>query len=176
MAEIIKNTVKYDHFFDQNTKRHRINGVQSVLHCHHYTALYTQLALDAGETDLLKDCMREVIRKVLDKYFADNPEIDSIQEKINIACQYYALVGLGSVKVHFIGRYSGKVELLSSHTDDGWIKKWGKFDKPVNYITAGFIEAMFESVLNMPAKAFNAIEIQSIVMGADTSIFNISRR
>jgi len=176
MATVVKNIVKYDHFFDQKTKRHQINGIQSVLHCHHYTSLYTQLALDAGEEILLKDCSREALREVLDKYFADNHNIVTTQDKIEIACQYYSLVGLGSMKVVFLGDYSGKVEVLSSHTDDGWMKKWGEYDKPVNYITAGFIEAMFESVLDKPAGSFNAIETQSIVMGADISIFKITRR
>jgi hypothetical protein len=132
--------------------------------------------MDAGETELLKDCARESMRDVLDKYFADNPEIATVQEKIEIACQYYALLGLGTMKVNFLGDYSGEVELLSSHTDDGWMKKWGKLDKPVNYITAGFIEAIFESVLDKPTRSFNAVETKSIVMGADSSTFKISRR
>ncbi len=175
MATVIRNTVKYDHCFVRNTKRHLINGIQSVLHCHHYTALYTQLALDAGETELLKACARESMRQVLDKYFSDNPQIASVQEKIEIACQYYALVGLGTMRVNFLGDFSGEVELLSSHTDDGWIKKWGVYDKPVNYISAGFIEAMFESVLKMPERSFNAVETQSIVTGDQTSVFKITR-
>ncbi|MBN1593412.1 MAG: hypothetical protein JW941_09240 [Candidatus Coatesbacteria bacterium] len=176
MANMIKNTVKYDHFFDEGTKRHKINGIQSVLHCHHYTSLYTQLAIDAGETGLLTECARDAVRDILDNYFAANPEVDSIQKKIEIACQYYALVGLGTMKVHFLGDYSGSVEVLSSHTDDGWMKKWGQYDRPVNYISAGFIEAMFEAVLGLPAGAFLAKETQSIVMGAKTSLFNVTRR
>lgn len=176
MATVIKNTVKYNHTFSRKTKRHQINGLQSVLHCHHYTSLYTQLAIDADEAELLKECARESIREVLDKYFADNPEIKTVQEKVEIACQYYALVGLGIMKVNSLGDYSGEVELISSHTDSGWMKKWGEFDKPVNHITAGFIEAIFESVLNKPARSFNAVETRSIVMGADTSVFKIVRR
>lgn len=176
MAEIIKNKVKYNHYFDKKSKRHYLNGQQVVFHCHHFTALYTQLAIDAGETELLKDCSREAFRTLLDSYFAENPQIATIQDKIEIACQYYALLGLGTMKVKFIGDFSGKVEVSSSHLDSGWIKKWGNYDKPINYITGGFIEAMFESVLNLPAKSFNAIETQSIVMGSETSTFIISRR
>lgn len=176
MAAIIENTVKYNHFFDRKTKRHQINGVESVMHCHHFTSLYTQLALDAGETALLQDCARESIRTILDKYFADNPEVTTIQAKIEIACQYYALLGLGKMTVNFLGDYSGEVELLASHIDNGWMKKWGQYDRPVNYITAGFIEAMCESVLGMPAKSFNVEEAQSIVMGDEISTFKIVRR
>lgn len=176
MAIVTKNEVKYNHYFDRQTKRHSINGVQSVLHCHHYTTLYAQLALDAGETDLLKDCARESFREMLDSYFNDNPEINTVQAKIEIACQYYALLGLGKMVVHFLGTESGEVELLSSHTDSGWIKKWGEYDKPVNYMSGGYIEAMCELVLNLAPKSFNATETQSIVMGSETSKFKVTRR
>jgi hypothetical protein len=134
------------------------------------------LAVDAGETDLLKESSREIFRDVLDKYFNENPETDILQSKIEIGCQYYSLLGLGTMKVIFLGDDHGRVEVPSSHTDSGWIKKWGKYDKPVNYITAGYIEALFESVLNTPQKTFAAEEIQSIVMGADISKFKVSRR
>lgn len=176
MAIVIKNEVKYEHTFDPATKRHHINGHQSVFHCHHYTALYSQLAVDAGETELLKECARESFRTVLDTYFEENPEISTIHEMVEIACQYYALVGLGKMTVTFLGENSGEVMLQSSHTDTGWIKKWGKYDKPVNYITAGYIEALFESVLSLPARSFHANEMQSIVMGEDTSVFKVTRR
>lgn len=176
MAIVTKNEVKYNHYFDRQSKRHSINGVQSVLHCHHYTSLYTQLAMDAGETELLKECARESFREVLDSYFVDNPEVDTVPSKIEIACQYYALLGLGKMAVHFLGTESGEVELLSSHTDSGWMKKWGQYDKPVNYITAGYIEALFESVQCIAPRSFNAIETQSIVMGSETSQFKVTRR
>lgn len=176
MPTVVKNTVKYNHHFDRSTKRHFINGIQSVFHCHHYTSLYTQLAIDAGETELLRECARESFRNVLDTYFEKNPDIESIQDKIDIGCQYYSLVGLGEMKVDFLGNYSGKVEVTSSHTDDGWMKKWGTYDKPVNYITAGFIEALYESVLELPQGSFEATEKQSIVMGAENSVFDVTRR
>jgi hypothetical protein len=176
MATVKKNEINYKHYFDRSTKRHRINGIQSVLHCHHYTSLYTQLAIDAGETGLLKECARDSFRKVLDTYFADNPGINTIQAKVEIGSQYYSLLGLGKMVIKFLGDFSGEVELLNSHTDDGWIKKWQKYDKPVNYITAGFIEALFESVLGMPERSFETVEIQSIVMGAKTSVFKVARR
>ncbi len=176
MATIVKNEIKYNHTFDAKTKRHYVNGLQSVLHCHHYMTLYLQLALDANETELLKDCARDSFRQILDNYSVGNPEIGTIKEKIEIGCQYYALLGLGKMVVKFLGSESGEVELLSSHTDEGWKRKWGQNDKPVNYVTAGYIEAMFESVLNLSPKSFTAIETQSIVMGADKSVFKLVRR
>ena len=176
MAVVMRTDIKYKHDFDRKTKRHRLNDNQIVLHCHHYLSLYTQLALDANETELLKECARENFRLVLDSYFKNNPDIDSLQAKLEIGCQYYGLFGLGKLTVDYLGDDAGEVTLSVSHTDSGWIKKWGPYDKPVNYITAGYVEALFESVLCLPDKSFEAVETQSIVMGADVSRFKAIRR
>jgi len=176
MPTVRKNEVEYDHYFDQKSNRHYLNGVLTVLHCHHYTSLYTQLAIDAGETELLKECAREVFRDVLADYFRRHPAIADLQSKVEIACQYYAMIGLGSMRVVFMGDESGEVRLDSSHTDSGWIKKWGKSDKPINYLTAGYIEAMFEVLLDAPAKSFHALEVESIAMGSPSSRFKVVRR
>lgn len=176
MAIVRENDIVYEHCFDEKTKRHKLNGIQTVLHCHHYMALYTQLAIDADETELFKTSSRESFRGMLENYFTSYKVEDSIAARVDIACKYYSLVGLGKMTVKFLGTESGSVEISSSHIDEGWIRKWGKYDKPVNYISAGFIEALFESVLDLPSHSFDAVEIESIVMGAEKSIFNVTRR
>lgn len=176
MDTVTQNKIKYDHTFDRKTKRPQLNDIQTVFHCHHYASLFTQLALDAGEAEMLKECARETFRKVLDTYFASNPDVNTIRAKVEIGCQYYALMGLGKMVVKFLGDDSGEIEILSSHIDKGWMKKWGHFDKPTNYITAGYIEALFESVLNLTPKSFEAVETQSIVIGAESSYFKVTKR
>lgn len=176
MSQVIKNEVKYEHHFDRKANRHYLNGIVTVLHCHHYASLYTQLAIDAGETDLLKASSRDVFFEVLQKYFEENPQIDNLPAKLEIGCQYFALFGLGAMKVEFLGSDSGAVELLTSHVDSGWVKKWGQYDKPVNYIAAGYIEALCAVALNVPSNSFDAMETRSIVTGAKTSQFKVVRR
>jgi hypothetical protein len=175
MATFIKNELKIKHDFDPQTKRHYNNGILSVLHCHHYSTLYTQLALDANETELLKESAWESFREMLIGYFEDN-NVTSLINRADIACQYYAAIGLGKMQIININEHSGEVELLSSHNDEGWKKKWGKYDGPINYISAGYIEAMFEAILDQPQKSFLAKETQSIVMGSETSKFKVTRR
>lgn len=175
MATFKKNDLVLEHVFDSHTKKHTLNGHVSVLHCHHYTALYAQLAVDAKETELLAASAEETFYDVLVEYFAKH-DLTSIEERIDIACQYFAAVGLGKMQVHYLGDDSGEVELLVSHVDSGWIKKWGQYDQSVNYIGAGYIMAMFAAVLGEPRSTFTAQEIQSIVMGAQTSKFNVVRR
>ena len=175
MATFIRNELQLVKEFDPKSKRHYVNGVLSVLHCHHYATLYTQLALDANETELLKESASESFYEMMVDYFCKK-NVKTISDRIEIGCQYFAAVGLGKMNVTNMNDNSGTVELLKSHTDEGWISKWGTFDKPINYIGAGFIEAMFEAVLDEPKNSFEAKETASIAMGAETSKFKVTRR
>jgi len=175
MTNFKENNLILEHRFDPRSNRHFLNGVVSVYHCHHYTTLYTQLALDSTETELLQGVAEETFFKILNSYFKKY-DITYIYEKFELACKYYAAVGLGKMEVVFAGELSGQVKLLKSHVDEGWIKKWGKYDKPVNYIGAGFIGAMFAAVFNTPIKSFRVIEWESIVMGAEQSVFNVAKK
>lgn len=175
MATFTRNDLILEHVFDQKTKRHYLNKQLIVLHCHHYSSLYTQLALDAKETDLLADSAEEAFYAILTEYF-NTHHLPTLEARIDLACQYYAAMGLGTMRVNYLGDESGEVELLTSHVDRGWIKKWSTYDKPVNYIGVGYITAMFSAVLDEPKKSFKANEVRSIVMGADTSLFKVVRR
>ena len=84
-------------------------------------------------------------------------------------------MGLGKLQVVCGGSDSGEVELHHSHVDQGWIKKWGKRDKPVNSIGAGYIAALFAAGFDLPPRAFAVTETASIVSGAPRSVFNIVR-
>ena len=172
MSQFNETTLILDKKFDPKICRHYLNGQVSVLHCHHYSTLYTQLAVDAGETDLLADVAEDTFYNLLTSYYKSH-NIDNIEDRIDIAIQYYATVGLGKMQVNFLGDESGEVELLVSHLDKGWIKKWGNYDKPVNFITVGYIKGMFSAVFCKPTKTFKASEIKSIVMGDNSSIFKV---
>ncbi len=175
MAVFKQTELKLDHRFDPITCRHTRNGATEVLHCHHYASLYTQLADDVSMLDgkkLLAECAEDAFAGLLKSYFAENG-ICTVEDRIAIAEQYYASAGLGKLKVLFAGSDSGRVELIHSHIDEGWIKKWGKRDKPVNFITSGYIAALFCAVFDLPARSVNVSEVKSIVCGDAQSQFNV---
>lgn len=174
MAHFLTTELVLDKTFDNKTKRHYLNGFNIVFHCHHYSTLYTQLALDAKETELLADVAEESFSKLLETYFIEH-DIESLEDKIEIGEQYFAAIGLGKMQVGFVGRNSAEIFLHSSHLDSGWIKKFGKSDKPVNFISAGFITALVSNILELPLKAFKAVENQSIAMGDEVSVFKVFR-
>ena len=168
----MSTTLQLNHKFDADRMRHYLNDEVAVLHCHHYATLYTQLAIDAQETTLLASVSEEVFGSMLSKYFQDNC-IDAVSDRLEVACQHYSALGLGKMKISYCGPDSGQVVLESSHIDQGWIKKWGQFDAPVNYITAGYIAGMFSAVNDEPKRTFAATETESIVKGADQSTFKV---
>jgi hypothetical protein len=167
-------SLQLQHHFDSQHKRHFLNAHPIVMHCHHYGALYTQLALDAKETKLLAEVSEDTFFNVLNDYFSQN-QLHTISQRIEIACEYFSAFGLGKMQINYLGDNAGEIELLSSHIDQGWIKKWGCYDAPVNYISAGYCSALFSSILNQPVRTFKTKEIQSIVMGAETSLFKVER-
>ncbi len=168
-------SLQLQHHFDHQHKKHFLNSHPIVMHCHHYAALYTQLALDSKETTVLAEVAEDTFFSVLNDYFLQH-HIEIISQRIDIACEYFSAFGLGKMQVNYLGDYSGEIELLSSHIDEGWLKKWGHHDVPVNYLTAGFCAALCSSVLNQPLRAFKIKEIRSIVMGAETSLFKVERK
>ena len=158
--------------FDFNKKRFYLNDEAIVLHCHHYTTLLTQLANDAAKFNgpkIMFLAAEETFYPILKKYFEDN-NINSEEDKISIVEQYYSYIGFGLMKIDFANK---SVELIHSHIDEAWLKKWTTFEKPVNYITQGFISAAFSAITGNNPGIFNVEEIQSIVCGAETSKFII---
>jgi hypothetical protein len=176
MAVIKRTESVLDHRFDPQRCRHWLNGKLSVMHCHHYATLYTQLADDCGMLDgkkLLAEVAADVFGDALKAYY-DEHGIETVADRIAIAEQYYAVTGLGQMEVRCAGGESGEVVLLHSHVDEGWIKKWGERDKPVNFITCGFIAGVFAAVFGKDPRAYRVAEAAAIVCGADQSRFNVT--
>jgi len=178
MTQYKKTELVLNKVFDAKLSRHLLEGSTVVLHCHHYATLYTQLAMDCALLDaksLLAECSEEVWEGFLSNYYKTNG-IASLADRITIGEQVYAAAGLGKMCVICAGTDSGEVVLEHSHVDEGWIKKWGKSDKPVNLIGAGFIAALFAAVFGKPQRSFSVIEVQSIVSGAACSRFSVVAR
>ncbi|HPI37788.1 MAG TPA: hypothetical protein PK397_07575 [Ignavibacteriaceae bacterium] len=175
MIELKKHNLILDHRYDVKAKRHYLNGFNIVFHCHHYTTLYTQLAIDAGETELLAKVSEEIFLEMLKSYYEQH-DVKTLEDRIHYGCQYYAAVGLGKMVLQYFGDDSGQVKLEKSHVDSGWIKKWGQFDKPVNFIGKGFVAALFAAINDAPISTFYVEETESIVMGAEHSIFRVVKK
>ena len=175
MATRSKARLALDRAFDAKACRHYLNNNMHVLHCHHYATLYCQLADDCSILDakkLLADCAEDAIYDVLSGYFAANG-IDGVVDRIAIAEQYFSAAGMGRMVVVCAGPDGGDVEFVHSHVDEGWIKKWGQRDEAVNFIGLGFVAAVFAAAFGRPVRSYAVTEVQSIVAGAERSVFQV---
>lgn len=176
MADFEKSSFIAKHVFDRVRCRHYINGEVAVLHCHHFATLYTQLAMDCSFIDakkLLADSMEDTFHPIFEEHFEYN-DVEDLDERILMVEDCYAgIMGMGKMKITSLGEYSGDVILEHSHLDEGWLKKWGKYDKPVNYMTAGYIAAAFAAIMEKPVRSFKVEETQSVVMGSPISKFKV---
>lgn len=162
--------LKVKHTFDPETYRHQLNGHEAVLHCHHYMTLTTKLAedfADLGAVKVLRESAEDSIRPMLDDYFA-NEGVSSPEDRLQVGAAYFSVMGLGKMEVTGSAD-GGEVTLSHSHVDDGWLKKWGQHDKPINHFTCGFVAAMFAAAFDKPARSFEVTESASKVMGAAAS-------
>ncbi len=164
---------KVDYHFDSDTCRHYMNGASTVLHCHHFMTLYTQLACDAVNFDgekHLKQAAEHTFYEILQNYFSQH-QLTQLEDKIAVAEQYWQTVGMGKLMFKEVGEYILRVEMPYSHIDEGWLKKWGQSNTPVNFITCGFIAAMAALFNHAPQESYEVQEIASLANGNDMSCF-----
>ncbi len=166
--------LQLNHTFDDNSYRHFINGHNFVLHCHHYMSLSTRLAedfADIGGTTVLREVAEDSIRPVLDSYNADNG-VSAAEDRLAVGAAYYTAMGLGTMRITG-GADSAEVVLEHSHVDEGWVKKFGSADKPINHFTCGFVAAVFGAAFDKPARSFEVTETSSIAAGAPTTVLSV---
>ena len=166
---------KFEQAFDEERYLQYVNGEAAVMHCHHYATIFTKLALDTanlGGPQNLFDAMEETAYLTLHRYFTVEG-ITSSENRISLAQQYFALAGLGQLSLES-GPEGGQATMRHSHVDEGWIKKWGKNEKPVNLIGQGFLAGATAAIYNKPVGSYSVRETQSIVTGASSSKFTLT--
>lgn len=163
------------HTFDDNTFRHSLNGHEFVLHCHHYMTLATKMAedfADLGGPKILREVAEDTIRPVLDSYFRDH-SVGTPADRLDIARQYFAAMGLGLMEITGDAG-GGEIKLPHSHVDEGWLKKFGPHDSPVNHFTCGFAAAVFAATFDKPARSYQVVEKASLVTGAPATLLAVA--
>jgi hypothetical protein len=171
----IEKSVEFeiDHKFDPIKNRHFLNGECTVIHCHHYATLYTQLALDAKDFEGVRhlvETSEDVFFGILETYYKEKG-ITDLEDKIEIAQQYWQASGMGIIRFTGVGKYEVTAEMDYAHLDEGWLKKWGGSDRPINFFTVGFVAAVAALANNRAPRSFRAEEIKSLACGDEKSEF-----
>jgi hypothetical protein len=168
-------SLKLDFSLDNETFRHYLNDHAVVMHSHHYLALITKLAEDLGDiggAQLLKDIVEESMLPIFNDYIEKNGLTTPLQ-KINVGKEYYSVYGLGKIKIGGT-EAGGEACLVRSHIDEGWIRKWGPYSKPINHFTCGYIAAMFSAAFGKPAKSYIVTETEGMAVNGSKSSFSVT--
>jgi len=164
--------------FDPKRHRHYMNGVHTVLHCHHYATLLTQMADDAAHFDgirLLSEAAEDVFFDVLGAYY-ETHHLEAPEDRISVAEDYWKVVGMGLIRFTAVGSQGLEAEMAYSQVDEGWLSKWGSRERPVNFITAGFVAAVAALITKRPRRSFSVKETKGLVCGDDMSAFKATLR
>jgi hypothetical protein len=168
----------FEQSFDPIRKLQYINSDPSVMHCHHYSAIFTKLALelkDSGGTKYLTEAMEEASYIALRKVFITEA-LESTAERRSFVEQYYRLTGLGDLSIRDCSAAGGSITLRRSHMDEGWVKKYGKSSTPVNFVTVGFLAGAFAAIFNKHLRHFQVEETASMATGKTTGEFLVKAR
>lgn len=163
-----------DYKIDEKTYRHSLNGFQTVLHCHHYMTLTTQLAeklQEFGGPRVLAESAEDAFRPFFDDYVKKHG-LPAGEARLQMAKEIYARAGMGHMESTGTAD-GGEVTMTRSHVDQGWIMKFGKADHSLNYFTCGFISAMFGCAFDKPPRSYQVEETASIVKGDPQSTFSV---
>jgi hypothetical protein len=161
--------------FDPERRIQYVNDDPSVMHCHHYATLFTKLAFDfedIGALNMLRDSVEEAYYIVLKKAIILREAAD-IMTRINLIEEHHRLAGLGKLEL-IVNGVGGSAKLYHSHMDEGWLRKWGSSDVPVNIIGQGFLAAAFDLLFDKKPRSFVVKETQSLVAGSPYSHFEIT--
>jgi hypothetical protein len=166
--------LKTEHSFNPTTYRHFINGQEFVLHCHHYMALTTKLALDFERIDgprILRESAEDAFFPVLHEYIKANG-VEGDEARLEVGKEFFALMGLGKLQVTG-NEKGGQVTLERSHADQAWLKKFGPSDQAVGHVNCGFAAAMFRAAFDKPARTYQTKETTSIVTGEPQGVIQV---
>jgi hypothetical protein len=167
-----------DQKFDRKVCRHYFNGSTYVLHCHHYATLYCRLADDAELFDgkaLLRKGTEAAFVPEMRKFFEAQGVCD-VAGRVQLVEEYWRFMGMGLVRFERVGAMAATAVMTRSHVDEGWVKKWGNREAPVNFIGQGFLAAAMAAIYEVPEGSYAVQEQQSIVAGAEASVFTIVRQ
>ncbi len=173
----MSSSTKFNQRYDTTSKLMYVNDISSVMHCHHYTTNFIKVALDFEDLSGIENMINaaeDAFFLAFKKYFISEHVVSTI-DRIKICTDLYAYTGMGVMNIVNCKGDSGDIELLHSHVDEGWLKKFGKIDRPINFITQGYIKAMFSTVFDEKIRSYKVDEIESIVLGSKKSHFKVNK-
>ncbi|RME91775.1 MAG: hypothetical protein D6767_04505 [Candidatus Hydrogenedentota bacterium] len=154
-------------------------GEPLVFHCNHYNLFLQRTIEDTGEyidaETILVDGAVSCTYSMLNRLFEKNPKYRDPKIRLEIASAIYSQLGFGLLPIHELTEDGGVVHTKITHYSYGWLKKWGKRDKPVDYFTRGYLIAALAQAYFLPPGAFSCKQTKCLSMGDEQNEFVLER-
>jgi predicted hydrocarbon binding protein len=165
--------------FDRERNAVSVAGAHMVIHCHHYNSHLLQAMEESGFVDprkVIGGSVEGSIYRSLNEYLAAHSEIDSIEDRLEIATDMFRYFGFGLLDMSGVSDVGGTARAPSSHFATGWMAKWGHRKTPCCYFTVGYIAGAVEAVFGKPIGYYDVVEKDCLSTGADSCRFTVEVR
>lgn len=165
-------------FFDPTRCRQVADGRGIVLMSQHYAVLSVRLAEEAEflpGVEILRRTVETTLLGILRDLIQEGG-LEGRDARAELCRSYWAACGMGDLRIDRCDPEGGTAEMRRSHVDEGWLRLWGRRDRPVNLFTQGFLAAVWSAVGDEPTGTYQVREVQSLVSGASSSVFTVERR
>jgi hypothetical protein len=165
--------------FDPNLNIIKLDGVKVSLHCHHYNcglikALEEMVGLNASK--IFIEAATEEFYINFKKYILDHLQDKTARERLIAAADLYRLMGFGRIDLSGLNESGGIAYSDSSYYVVGWLAKYGRREKPVCHLAAGFLSGVLSAVYEGTTGKYNVEEKRCMVIGHDRCEFVASVR
>ncbi len=149
-------------------------------HCHHYNLFIDKTVDDAlgvvEGTRLRTETAREFFYQLLEGVF-DNGEVDSAEERLNLASELFAACGHGQLDLSTLGENGGQVYGDHLHYSYSWNEKHAGVETryhPADATAAGFAAAALALAYGHAPETVLARETRCLVLGHDRCKFELT--
>jgi hypothetical protein len=150
-------------------------GEPMIIHCNHYNLFLQRTIEDAGDyipaTKILTEGSVIVVYSMLRRLFEEHPNVRQPFNRLKVAADLYAQLGLGLLPLDGLTENGGQVTTSITHYSLGWRQKWGRRKKPVDYFTCGYIQAALAIAFYNPPSFYKVIQKRCLSMGDTENMF-----
>jgi hypothetical protein len=151
-------------------------GQSMVFHCHHYNCFLQQTIEDPSYVDgaaILTDAAAEVAFDQIREFLAQNPQVDTLEERFSVAADLFRTFGFGTLDLSGLTEQGGVAVAPHSHYAFGWKSKFGPRETPVCFFVTGYLAGMMAAVADKPLGTYKATETACYAVAADRCSYKV---
>lgn len=141
--------------FDTQYNTYIAAGEPLIFHCHHYNTFLQATLEDTKDYidiyPILIESAQEIVYAQMNQFFSEN-QIAEIEERKQIAEDFFMFCGYGKFSLENVSVDGGKVISESDHYSYGWKSKFGlraENEPMVSFFTRGFLAGATEAIFNL---------------------------